>query len=106
MYTYYIDIGYIYMHLSYLLPYIVRTYIHTFIHIYMKIYLKHIHTYIHTFMHKCKLRRKDEGFYVFKNWFPDRPLVPPTVLINPVITPIGEELEDGWEGCLSVPGLR
>ena len=38
--------------------------------------------------------------------YPDRPLVPPTVLINPVITPIGEAEEDDWEGCLSVPGLR
>jgi peptide deformylase len=28
------------------------------------------------------------------------------VLINPVLTPIGQELEDGWEGCLSVPSLR
>jgi peptide deformylase len=32
--------------------------------------------------------------------------VPPTVLINPVITPIGDEEESDWEGCLSVPGLR
>jgi peptide deformylase len=32
--------------------------------------------------------------------------VPFTVLINPVITPIGEETEDGWEGCLSIPDLR
>ena len=32
--------------------------------------------------------------------------VPLTVLINPEIEPIGEELADGWEGCLSVPGLR
>ncbi len=38
--------------------------------------------------------------------YPDRPLVPPTVLINPVITPIGDEEEEDWEGCLSVPGLR
>jgi peptide deformylase len=38
--------------------------------------------------------------------YPDRPLVPPTVLINPVITPIGEAEDDDWEGCLSVPGLR
>ena len=38
--------------------------------------------------------------------YPDRPLVPPTVLINPVITPLGDEEEDDWEGCLSVPGLR
>ncbi len=38
--------------------------------------------------------------------YPDRPLVPPTVLINPVITPLGDEEEEDWEGCLSVPGLR
>jgi peptide deformylase len=38
--------------------------------------------------------------------YPDRPLVPPTVLINPTITPIGDEEETDWEGCLSVPGLR
>jgi peptide deformylase len=38
--------------------------------------------------------------------YPDAPLVPRTVLLNPVITPIGDEEEDGWEGCLSVPGLR
>lgn len=38
--------------------------------------------------------------------YPDRPLVPRTVLVNPVITPLGVEQEDDWEGCLSVPGLR
>jgi peptide deformylase len=38
--------------------------------------------------------------------YPDAPLVPRTALINPVITPLGDEEEDGWEGCLSVPGLR
>lgn len=38
--------------------------------------------------------------------YPDRPIVPPTVLINPVITPIGVQEESDWEGCLSVPGLR
>ncbi len=38
--------------------------------------------------------------------YPDRPLVPFTVLINPVITPLGDVREDDWEGCLSVPGLR
>ncbi|MFN0160942.1 MAG: peptide deformylase [Burkholderiales bacterium] len=38
--------------------------------------------------------------------YPDAPLVPRTVLINPVITPLDEETEDGWEGCLSVPGMR
>lgn len=38
--------------------------------------------------------------------YPDAPPVPRTVLLNPVITPLGEEEEEGWEGCLSVPGLR
>jgi peptide deformylase len=38
--------------------------------------------------------------------YPDAPQVPETVLINPVLTPLGEATEDGWEGCLSVPGLR
>ncbi len=38
--------------------------------------------------------------------YPGRPLVPRTVLLNPVITPLGAEQEDDWEGCLSVPGLR
>ncbi|UTY59199.1 MULTISPECIES: peptide deformylase [unclassified Massilia] len=38
--------------------------------------------------------------------YPDAPQVPETVLINPVLTPLGEEQEEGFEGCLSVPGLR
>ncbi len=38
--------------------------------------------------------------------YPDADAVPETVLINPQITPLGEVQEDGWEGCLSVPGLR
>jgi peptide deformylase len=38
--------------------------------------------------------------------YPEAPPVPPTVLINPVITPLGDEQVEGWEGCLSVPGLR
>lgn len=38
--------------------------------------------------------------------YPDAEPVPFTVLVNPRITPIGEEMEEGWEGCLSVPGLR
>jgi peptide deformylase len=38
--------------------------------------------------------------------YPDAPPVPETVLLNPVIEPIGDEIEEGWEGCLSVPGLR
>ncbi len=38
--------------------------------------------------------------------YPDASPIPPTVLINPTIEPLTDELEDGWEGCLSVPGLR
>lgn len=38
--------------------------------------------------------------------YPDAEQVPYTVLINPVLNPVGEDLEDGWEGCLSVPGMR
>lgn len=38
--------------------------------------------------------------------YPDAPPVPETVLINPVLKPLSNETEDGWEGCLSVPGLR
>jgi peptide deformylase len=38
--------------------------------------------------------------------YPEAPPVPPTVLINPVVTPLGDEQVEGWEGCLSVPGLR
>ncbi|RTL52244.1 MAG: peptide deformylase [Rhodocyclaceae bacterium] len=38
--------------------------------------------------------------------YPDAPAVPYTVLLNPVLTPLSPEQEEGWEGCLSVPGLR
>lgn len=38
--------------------------------------------------------------------YPEAPPVPQTVLLNPQITPLAEDEEDGWEGCLSVPGLR
>ena len=38
--------------------------------------------------------------------YPDAPAIPLTVLINPVVTPLTEEMEDGWEGCLSVPDMR
>jgi peptide deformylase len=38
--------------------------------------------------------------------YPDRPPVPETVLVNPVVTPLDDEQVTGWEGCLSVPGLR
>jgi len=38
--------------------------------------------------------------------YPQAEAVPFTILVNPVLTPLSEELEEGWEGCLSVPGLR
>jgi len=38
--------------------------------------------------------------------YPEAPPVPETVLVNPVIERLGEETDEGWEGCLSVPGLR
>lgn len=38
--------------------------------------------------------------------YPEAPPVPMTVLINPEITPLSAQEEEGWEGCLSVPGLR
>ena len=38
--------------------------------------------------------------------YPDAETVPQTVLINPVLAPVGNDIEEGWEGCLSVPGMR
>jgi peptide deformylase len=38
--------------------------------------------------------------------YPEADAVPFTVLINPVLTPLGDEQDEGWEGCLSVPGMR
>ena len=38
--------------------------------------------------------------------YPDAPAVPRTVLLNPLVTPLSQDVEEGWEGCLSVPGLR
>ena len=38
--------------------------------------------------------------------YPEAEAVPYTVLINPLITPVGADMEEGWEGCLSVPGMR
>lgn len=38
--------------------------------------------------------------------YPQAEAVPFTILVNPVLTPLSGELEEGWEGCLSVPGLR
>jgi len=38
--------------------------------------------------------------------YPDAEEVPDTVLVNPVLEPLSDAVEDGWEGCLSVPGMR
>ncbi|HXV07718.1 MAG TPA: peptide deformylase [Burkholderiales bacterium] len=38
--------------------------------------------------------------------YPDAPPVPYTVLVNPLLTPLDDTVEEGWEGCLSVPGMR
>ena len=38
--------------------------------------------------------------------YPDAPDIPLTVVINPVVTPLTDAMEDGWEGCLSVPEMR
>jgi peptide deformylase len=40
------------------------------------------------------------------NRYPDAPAVPETILINPKIRPLSAAMEEGWEGCLSVPGMR
>jgi peptide deformylase len=42
----------------------------------------------------------------FNPRYPDAEPVPRTVLVNPVLVPVGGEMEEGWEGCLSVPGMR
>jgi peptide deformylase len=50
-----------------------------------------------------------EALRLFVYWLPgedERPEIAPTLLINPEIRPIGEDIEEGWEGCLSIPGLR
>ncbi len=50
-----------------------------------------------------------ESLRCFIYWVPesdDSPEISPRLLVNPVIKPIGREVEEGWEGCLSVPGLR
>jgi len=38
--------------------------------------------------------------------YPDAPPVPRTILLNPLVMPVSQDMEEGWEGCLSVPGLR
>lgn len=50
-----------------------------------------------------------EPLRLFAYWVPaydDEPEIEPTVLVNPEFRAVGEDLEDGWEGCLSIPGLR
>lgn len=50
-----------------------------------------------------------ESLRMLAYWVPetdDSPEIPPTVLVNPELRPVGADQEDGWEGCLSVPGLR
>jgi peptide deformylase len=50
-----------------------------------------------------------EGIRLFTYWVPetdDEPEIPPAVLVNPEIRPVGDDVEEGWEGCLSIPGLR
>jgi len=49
-----------------------------------------------------------ESLRLFAYWVPgeDDPEVAPVVVVNPQIKPVGDETEEGWEGCLSIPGLR
>ena len=50
-----------------------------------------------------------ESLRLFSYWVPETdtsPEIPPTVIANPEIRAVGDEREDGWEGCLSIPGLR
>jgi peptide deformylase len=44
--------------------------------------------------------------FEFNPRYPEADSVPFTVLINPLLTPLGEGQDEGWEGCLSVPGMR
>jgi peptide deformylase len=50
-----------------------------------------------------------EGLRLFAYWVPETdelPEIAPTILVNPDIRAIGDDVEEGWEGCLSIPGLR
>jgi peptide deformylase len=50
-----------------------------------------------------------DGLRLFTYWVPEseeHPEIAPTVLVNPELRAIGDEMEEGWEGCLSIPGLR
>jgi len=57
-------------------------------------------TQVHVLKQICVIEVHDNPRY------PDAAAIPLTVLINPVVTPLTEEMEDGWEGCLSVPDMR
>ena len=57
-------------------------------------------TQVHTLKQICVIEVDGNPRY------PDAPAIPLTVLINPVVTPLTEEMEEGWEGCLSVPDMR
>jgi peptide deformylase len=46
------------------------------------------------------------GFSATNQRYPEAPPVPQTVLVNPTLEPLSDDEEEGWEGCLSVPGLR
>jgi len=52
------------------------------------------------------LSLQKDGAEIKNPRYPDADTVPYTVLINPVLTPVGEIMESDWEGCLSVPGMR
>jgi peptide deformylase len=50
-----------------------------------------------------------ESLRLFSYWVPEtdeHPEIAPTILVNPEIRAIGDDVEEGWEGCLSIPGLR
>jgi peptide deformylase len=55
---------------------------------------------VHTLKQICVIEVKDNPRY------PEAESIPLTVLINPVVTPLSADMEDGWEGCLSVPDMR
>ena len=55
---------------------------------------------VHTLKQICVIEVKDNPRY------PEGESIPLTVLINPVVTPLSTDMEDGWEGCLSVPDMR
>lgn len=57
-------------------------------------------TQVHVPKQVCVIEVKDNPRY------PDAEAIPLTVLINPVVTPLTAEMEEGWEGCLSVPDMR